>query len=445
VRTVQAEGGEMSKGLRNQRKPKAPRRPIFNLYLSLFLGLLFVFFDLLGQQAEPNSSLTLEECLNLALQNNPRLLSYGHQYETSLARVNIAKAIPQPAFNLDLDLLPGPFSFRRTEETYLGVAQLIEFPGRRSLRADIASLEAEEFRSDLESFKLDLIFQTKEAFYYLLLAQEELKFAQQNLELSQKFMEITEFKYSAGEVSQSEVLRAKVEVSRAENVLKEAQVQTSLARAKLNALLGREPDSRLEIRGELKNVFLTLTVAEAKEKALAFRPEMKKIEFSLSRAKAQKKQAYFNYLPDFALGLSRHHLGQEKYWDFTLSFSVPLFFWQPARGEVAEAEALKRALNQEKAFWLNNIFLEIEEAYSKVKLAEEQIRIFEASILSQAQEVYEMFSFRYEEGEISGLELIEARRTWMESRMAYAQTLFKHAISLAALERALGISVGGEK
>jgi hypothetical protein len=29
--------------------------------------------------------------------------------------------------------------------------------------------------------------------------------------------------------------------------------------------------------------------------------------------------------------------------------------------------------------------------------------------------------------------------------MAYAQTLFKHAISLAALERALGVSVGGEK
>ncbi len=152
----------------------------------------------------------------MALQNNPSLLAYHQQYEASLARVNIAKAFPQPELNFDYDLLPKPFSLRRSDETYLGVSQLIEFPGRWILRTKAASLEAEEFKSDLNSRQLDLVFQVKEAFYELLLAEEELRYARQNLELARQFLEITEFKYSAGEISQSEVLRARVESGKAE-------------------------------------------------------------------------------------------------------------------------------------------------------------------------------------------------------------------------------------
>lgn len=381
----------------------------------------------------------------MALQNNPSFLAYRQQYEASLAKVNIAKAFPQPELNLDYDLLPQPFSLHRSGETYFGVSQLVEFPTRRRLRIHFFSLEAEECRSDLENLKLDLIFQVKEAFFQLLLAEEEVKYAQQNLEMARQFREITEFKFSAGEIYQFEVLRAKVEEAKAENLFKEAELRISIARAKLNTLLGRKPDSVLEVKGELKMPFLEISLEEAKEKAILFRPDLKKIAFSLAKADVQKKQALLNYFPDFLVGLSKHRLEGEKYWDFTLSLRVPLFFWQPLRGELAEAEALRKSMNQEKIYWLNQIFLEVEEAYRQAKLAEEMIQIFEKNILPQVEQFYDMFSLRYEEGEISGLELIEARRTLIEARIEYAETLYKHALSLAALERALGLSQGGLK
>ncbi len=421
---------------------KNQRRLRLCVFFFFFL-ICFPFRSLWPEEVAISRALTLETCLNIALQNNPQLLSLRRQYEASLARVNMAKAIPQPSLGLDLDLLPGPFSFRRSEETYVGINQTIEFPGRRKLRTRIASLEAEELGTDIENFQLDLIFLVKEAFYRLLLVEEELKYARQNLELSQQFLDITEIKFSAGEVSQSEVLRAKVEVARATNRFKEAETEKALAKARLNTLLGQKSDNILEIQGELRHPFLHLTLAEAREKALRQRPEMRKIEFSLARIQAQKQQAWLGYLPDFSVGLSQHRLESAKYWDFTLSFTLPLFFWQPRRGEVAEAEAIEKSLNQEKAYWLGAIYFEVEEAYLQAKLAEEQIRLFEDSLLSQAQQVYEMFSYRYQEGEISGLELIEARRTWIDSRREYAQTLFRHATSLAALERALGVASGG--
>jgi len=67
--------------------------------------------------------------------------------------------------------------------------------------------------------------------------------------------------------------------------------------------------------------------------------------------------------------------------------------------------------------------------------------MFEEEILSQAEEVYNMFSFSYQEGEISSIELIDARRTLLESQTSYAAALFNYRSAIAALEKSIGQSM----
>ena len=67
-------------------------------------------------------------------------------------------------------------------------------------------------------------------------------------------------------------------------------------------------------------------------------------------------------------------------------------------------------------------------------------------MLTQAEEVYNMYLFSFQEGEIGGIELIEARRTLLETRKSYADALFNYDAALAALEKSLGSqSLEGEK
>ena len=49
-----------------------------------------------------------------------------------------------------------------------------------------------------------------------------------------------------------------------------------------------------------------------------------------------------------------------------------------------------------------------------------------------------MFLFSFGEGEIGGIELIEARKTLNEVRTSYADVLFEYALTLALIERAVG-------
>jgi len=393
-----------------------------------------------------NNPLTLEECVSIALKQNPLILSSWQQYQASLARIRQARAFSQPAIDYDSDLQPKFFNFKDSGEAYFGLSQSFEFPGKRQLRGKIASQESNEFMADIDLLKLDLTYQVKQAFYGLLLAQEKLKYAQQNLELSQDFLQKAELKFDAGDVAKVEALRARVEASKAANEVKIAENEVTLTKAMLNFLLARKKYEPLEIKGELKRPFISLKVEDLKQKALLYRPEMKRIDFSLKKESLIKIQGYLSYLPDFNLGVSRHRIeGEQTTWDVTLSFPIPLFFWQPKTGEIAESQANIESLQREAEHLKNAISLEVEESYMNAVTAENQIQLFEDEILAQAEEVYNMFLFSYQEGEISSIELIEARRTLIEARKSYADALYNYEAALAALEKSVGQKLEGEE
>jgi outer membrane protein TolC len=395
-------------------------------------------------QTSENNALTLDQCLSIAIQQNPLVLSSMHQYHASLARVNQAKAFAQPYLYYMMDYQSKFIDFKSAKESYLGLGSAIEFPGKRSIRGKIATKESDEIMQDIELLKLGIVFQVKQAFFGLLLAQEKLGYAQQNLELSRDFQKKAEMKFDAGDVAKVEALRARVEASKAANEVRAASNDVVLAKAMLNFLLARKKYSPLEIQGNLKRAPIDLDEDELLARAFSFRPELKRIDFSLEKENLRKKQGYLSYLPDFDLSISRHHVQNvPSTWSYILIASLPLFFWQPKKGEIAEAQANINSLESDVSNIKNSITLEVEEAYMNAQTASNQIRLFEDDIITQAEEVYNMILFSYQEGEIGSIELIEARRTLIEARKSYAEALFNYGVAIAALEKSIGQKLEG--
>ncbi|UCC38388.1 MAG: TolC family protein [Candidatus Aminicenantes bacterium] len=161
----------------------------------VFITILGITKFLWGQPAETVRPLTLEQCISIAIQQNPLILSSLQQYQASLARISQAKAFPQPSLDYDSDLQPKFFNFKDSGESYLGISQSIEFPGKRYIRGKIASKESNEIMAEIDLLKLNIVFQVKQAFYGLLLSKEKLKYAEQDLELSQDFLYLTSARF----------------------------------------------------------------------------------------------------------------------------------------------------------------------------------------------------------------------------------------------------------
>ncbi len=384
-------------------------------------------------------TLALSDCVSLALERNPLVRSAQQQVQASLARIRQARALPQPTLDIDSDLQPRMTDFRGSEERYVGLSQTVPFPGRTWIHGKVAREESNEVVADRDLLRLDITYQVTTAFYDILLAREQLEYARQNEGLAADFVSMTEMKFQAGDLAQVEVVRARVEAARARSAVRAAENEVRLALARMNFLLARDVSNPLVADGTLRTELVTPHPEALTRAALEARPEMRRVNASIARESHKKTQGYLSYFPDFDVGVAQHRqTGLENTWDVTLSLSLPVLFWQPVRGEIAEAGANERAFREEGVHVANAISLEVQEAVANLATAAEQIRLFEDGILGQAEEAYRMYQFSFEQGEIDALDLIEARRTLNEARTSYADALYTYDVVRAAAERAVG-------
>jgi cobalt-zinc-cadmium efflux system outer membrane protein len=401
---------------------------------------LLIGVPLLGSSpADAGEEWTLTRCLETAVAQNPRLRAASSAYRAAQARARQAVALPQPELSLDYDLQPRPFAFGKSDESYIGVNQNVPWPGRIILNGRIARREAREADSDLDAVRLELLIEVKEAFYLMLLAVNNEKLAQENAGLARDFFSRAQAKFASGDAAQIEMLKAKVETARAENELSLAANDLYRARVLLNSLLNREPDAPLSLRGELKPPPLEIGRADCLEQALARRPDIVRARIAEKRFSLQLDLARLTYLPDFQFAVSRHRInGENSTWDVGLSVQIPLWFWQPLKGEIAEARANLERSRAEREEIERSITRDVEQAWQTVVTLDRHIRFFEEQVLQEAEEVYGKAMLSYREGEIGYMELLEAQRTLVDIKHDYAEALFRGQFSRLDLEKCLG-------
>ena len=390
-------------------------------------------------QITPSETLSLDQCISVALERHPLIQASTDRHQAAVARIRQATAFPIPSINFNSDLQPNFGDFVNSEEAYLGVSQMLELPRKRAARGKIAEQESREVETDIELIKLEVIYQVRRAFYELLLAQAKLTYAKQDLELAEDYLRMAELKLAAGDVARVEVLRARVEALSAANAVRVAVNDGNLAKARLNYHLARGEGAPVQIVGELQIPFRDLALDDLQAEALRLRPELRRLRHSLERENLVQVRARLSNLPDLDFNVSRHRLeGYPTTWSFTVGAPLPFLFQQRQKAEITESQANARSLRREFEQSRNTILVEVEEAHTRAQKARDEILLYQTEILPQAQEVLEMLSFAYQEGEIGGIELIEARRTLNTSRRIYADAQFEYALAIATLAKAVG-------
>ncbi len=402
------------------------------LYLSSFS------FSVCAVQ-QTNEPITIEKAIEIALKRNPDIQSALKEYEAARARINQAKAFPEPELSWEFDFQPRIFSFKDAGERNLSISQLFEFPGRRHFRYKIVEKEALVSQSGYKAVRLELIAQVRIAFSAVLFAKERVNYNQQNLKLSQNFLRMAQIRYEAGSVAKLEVLRARVEEAKARNELYLSENELDLSKAALNFLLARPMETTLQIEGKLEAQSLEPSLEELQEKAFKYRPEIIGARHAVEGARSAVSLAKLSYAPDFGFRIGRHwesELGNN--WDIEFGINLPIFMWQRQKGEIAEAKANLYSLTSISESTKNRITLDVKDSFLRVAALKNRIQLFQEEILVEAQEAYRIAIRSYEEGEIGNLELLEGQRTLMEVNLSYADALFEYNMALAELEKAVG-------
>jgi len=398
-------------------------------------GILLIMITVVPSPGD--DGFTLEQAVTVALKNNPRVLSALKEAEASLGRRLQLEAIPDPEVLFsDEGLGFGRRSKVEGEkEISLGIQQSLEFPGKRALRSRVGKYGERIALLEVERAKLVVGAEVKRAYYKTVLSSKTVSSLEGTLALLDRFIETAAARYQAAAVPYLDVLRARVEKARAQNELLEGRNELRTDKVRLNILMGRRGDDPLELITGLAFVPPAGDLAGVREEALSTRPSLKIAGLKLERAIAGLMLSRKNLLPDFSVGLFSPSL-RANAWGFAVGITVPLYWWKKQKGETIEAAAEKdiEVLSRDSA--QRRLLARIEEAYSNMTTAAEQVKVFKEKLLGEVESELQLSLTSYGLGKTEALDLLDISRTYRTTQLEYLKALYLYLVSAADLEAA---------
>ena len=403
-----------------------------------FMFIIGILWIMIAAVPSPgDDSFTLEQAVAAALKNNPKVLSALKEAEASLGRKLQLEAIPDPEILFSNEGLGLGHRSKATgeKEISFGIQQSLEFPGKRALRSRVGKYGERIALLEVERAKLVVGAEAKRVYYKTVLSSKTISSLEGTLALLDRFIETAAARYQAGTVPYLDVLRARVEKARAQNELLEARNDFRTDKVRLNILMGRRGDDPLELMTGLAYVPPAEDLAAVREEALSTRPSLKIAGLKLEQAIAGLTLSRKNILPNFSVGLYFPSL-RGNAWGFAVGVTAPLYWWKKQKGETIEAAARKDIEVLSKDSAEKRLLARIEEAYSGVMTAGEQVKVFEQKLLSEVESELQLSLTSYGLGKTEALDLLDISRTYRTTQLEYFKALYLYLVSAADLEAA---------
>lgn len=397
--------------------------------------------------ATSGPSFTLEEIEQMALAGNPEIRVAARRLAAAQAHVPVAGALEDPSFMYRGWGVPlrQPWDYNAAQNMFM-VSR--DFPGwgKRGLRAKIARSDVSQARAALENTRLEVRVQVRKAFYDLLRAQDEMRVHDEHIAIARQAVAAARIKYTVGKVPQQDVLKAQVELTRLAEHLVHFEEDADIATARLNTLLGRDPGTSINVRGDYAIPSQLPGMQELEKLALASRPDLAQAQAAVEKSMQEQALAAKGYTPDFSVAagymLMPGDTSQRNRYMVEGSVSLPWLNRGKHNAEISEAKAEAGEQQAELAALRNAAFGQIQEALAQARAADRLANIYRGQLRPQAEATLRSTVIAYENDRTDFLNLLDSQTTVVDIDLAYFQAIADFEARFADLELAVGAPIG---
>src|SRR2546422_1745679 len=386
--------------------------------------------------------LRLDDAIEEAQATNPEIKAARARAQAAGYLPPQVSAYDDPVFSYEAWNTPESFDITRADNNILKLSQKVPFPGKRSLAGTAAERDADVARREADMVQLEVIAAVKRAYWDLWLVHENLLVYSRDKDLVERLARIAERKYAVGQVSQPDVLRAQVELTRLINRVTTGTLGVETARAELAALLSREDPGSVGIPEEPIKARLEQNIEALTELALRQRPELAAQQASIARFEANRRFARLGYFPDFEFMAERfYNFDRRDGVGAMVSISIPLVYKYKYDAAVGEANARITTAQSELRRLQDRVRREVQQAFLRAKTALAQRDLFLSTHIPQAEQALRASEAGYETGRVDFLSLIDSVRAIEATHLEHFQAEADFVKAYADLERAVGSDV----
>jgi len=253
------------------------------------LSLVFLLIVSIGSafaETMPHEGLSLDQALRAAFVNNPRMLEARQEIKATKGRWIQAEAFPVPEAGIEISGLKNNENGARNGKIgSFGVKQPLDALGTRFLRGSMAKDEVKIAKGELDLVWAEIRSSVIELYFRILAQEKALGIAQNNLDVTRQFFTRVETRFQSGDALQSDTIRAKIEVSRAENEFLVNQKDLKVSNGEMNLVLGRSAETSLQLTDSLTYETLSYQYETVREQALSQRADIRNETIRLKERK----------------------------------------------------------------------------------------------------------------------------------------------------------------
>lgn len=386
-----------------------------------------------GDAPELADGVTRDTLVRLALERSPVLASARARARAMRSESEAQARLPPPMAELQVWQVPfsEPHRLDRAGMTMIGLRQ--EFPPGRGARARAAHVEAsvEDAMRAREAWML--VREVEHAFADYVEATELVQVHERHREAAERVAAYARARYAAGG-SLQDIAQAEREIALVAADLAMARRAIDVARARINALLLRDPDAPL---GPPRVAPPSSAHAEAREllaRAERLRPELhmarRRREAASAMAEAERTRAT---TPSIGVGAYYFPPSETmRAHGFGVSVSATLpWLWGEGTARSRAAEARREAAFRDYDAARSRIALEVATSAAEVEVAKSALEALEQQVLPASARAEQAAFAGYEAGRADILAFLMARTALFETevRVARARAALEHALT----------------
>lgn len=388
--------------------------------------------------------LSLSEVIRVVAERNPSVRAAEARWQGMKARV------PQAAAWEDLrlrgesvvarfvNISPNGFT-----DQSVALEQDLPLTGKNRSRARAATAEAGEAFEDLRRTQLDVLSRARAAYYRLANESAQLEVNRRNIELLDQFAELSRARYEVGNAREADVLTAKTDSARLDDIQADILRRISDAQTELNVLMNRPAQAPLGTPTALTFEPVPHSLGMLQQVALEARPEVQRARNRIEAEKARVQLAGRQRLPDPAFNVKAGRYNDTgravSELDAGISLSLPFLNARKYSAGITEAQRNFEAAQQDFEAARNEARGLVRDQIKKVETAAHHYELCHDKILPLASQTLKSHRAAYETSSSNFLELVAAERVLQDVESTTLNYLAEYRIGLAELDAIVGL------
>jgi outer membrane protein TolC len=302
-------------------------------------------------------------------------------------------------------------------------------------------------RAKAEIARRGLVVTVTQSYYGLVVAQRKFANEQRASAEAARFLDISQKLEAGGEVAHADVLKASIQAQQQQRDLQEAQIAMERSRLDLAVMLFPDFNQNFAVVDDLQTPEPLPTFPEVESAGKKNNPDLRAALAAYEASRHEVTAAWGGLLPslgiDYFYGIDSNKFAIRTDGVRNLGYSavatlqIPIFSWGSDRSKLKQAELRRDQAHVELNFAQRQLLSHLREFYSEAETARSEMESL-ASSAEMAADSLRLTTMRYQAGESTVLEVVDAQNTLTLARNAYDDGQSRYRVAVANLQTLTG-------